>query len=98
MKLNQIINESTDPKRPTDLTKYPLKPGNKYTANFYTGKKGVKNGKIVLGYNDIKNKNDFRTTDPVASINQSKSTPLASSPVAEGRSHLQPVFQSWGDT
>ena len=75
MKLNQIINESTDPKRPTDLTKYPLRPGNKYTANFYTGKKGVKNGKIVLGYNDIKNKNDFRTTDPVASINQSKSTP-----------------------
>ena len=75
MKLNQIINESTDPKRPTDLTKYPLKPGNKYTANFYTGKKGVKNGKIVLGYNDIKNKNDFRTTDPVASINQSNSTP-----------------------
>jgi len=74
MKLNQIISESTDPKKPTDLTKYPIKPGNKYPANFYTGKKGTKNGKIVLGYNDVRGES-FRTTDPVQSIIQSKSKP-----------------------
>jgi hypothetical protein len=72
MKLNQIISESIDAKRPTDLTKYPLKPGNKYPANFYTGKKGVKQDKIVLGYNNVRGK--FITTDPVASISQNNSS------------------------
>jgi hypothetical protein len=73
MKLNQIINESTDKNNPTDLTGLNPTAGNKYPANFYTGKKGAKTGKIVLGYTNLRG--DFRTTDPVASISQSKSRP-----------------------